>query len=262
MKAKAMARSAFFMIGGVVFSVAHAQSAAQTVNVSAAGAVTNNNGWINSVTVRNDASGGAEYVLNFSAAAPGATSCNVTPANSGLNSRMINPVSMPNMLVVSFTPSGPGGAVSPVTTAFTLTCAVASAMPPSSTPTTTTTTTTTQTTTTAPAPILGTQTASISSTAAISNNNGWINSVTYAGVSGYPPNGYIVELAGKSPGAANCQVMPATVTINGYTFTPGVFDGNDGTSLVVRYAPPTDVPGGATIPAAVPFTLTCTFPSA
>lgn len=264
MKAKTMTLSALCMIGGVVFSVAHAQSSAQTVNVSASGAVTNNNGWINSVTVNNNASssgGGTTYVVNFAGAAPGATACNVTPAMSGLNSRMINPVSMPNVLVVSFTPSVPSeGAVGGAATDFTLTCTVASSAP-ATTPSTTITTTTTQTTsTTSPAP-LGTQTASISSTAAVSNNNGWISSVTYVGSTGYPPNAYVVEFAGKSPGASSCQVSPAMATINGYTFTAGIFDGSDGSSVMVRYAPPASVPGGASIPAAMAFTLTCAFPS-
>jgi hypothetical protein len=267
MKAGTMASSALYLIGSVVFSVAYAQSSAQTANISATGAVTNNNGWISSVTVKNEAnSGGGEtaYVLNFAGAAPGATSCNVTPSLSGLNSRMVNPVSMPNILVVSFTPSSPNeGSVGGAATDFTLTCAAASSASGSAaTPTTITTTTTTRTTsTTSPALLQGTQTASISSTAAISNNNGWISSVTYVGSTGYPPNAYVVEFAGKSPGAANCQVSPAMTTINGYTFTPGVFDGSDGTSVMVRYAPNASVPGGAAIPAAQAFTLTCSFPS-
>jgi hypothetical protein len=264
MKAKAMTWSALCMIGGLVFSAAHAQSSAQTANVSATGAVTNNNGWINSITVNNRASssgGGTSYVVNFAGPAPGATSCNVTPAMSDLNSRMVNPVGMPNVLVISFTPAIPtGGVVGGAATDFTLTCTVASTAPTTS-PTTTTTTTTTQTTsTTSPAPI-GMQTASISSTAAVSNNNGWISSVTYVGATGYPPNAYVVEFAGKSPGASNCQVSPSAATINGYAFTAGVFDGSDGTSISVRYAPAASVPGGASMPAAIAFTLTCAFPS-
>lgn len=267
MKAKTMTSSALFVISSVIFSVAHAQLSAQTANISATGAVTNNNGWISSVTVNNSASSsgsGPAYVLNFTGPAPGATSCTVTPAMSGLNSRIINPVSMPNMLVVSFTSSGPNGPVGGVATDFTLTCTVASSamqsQTPGTTPTTTTTTTTTRTTITSPALLQGTQTASISSTAAVTNNNGWINSVTFTGT-GYPANSYIVEFAGQSPGASNCQVSPATVLINGYTFTPVVVDGSDGTSVMVRYAPPADVPVGANIPAAQPFILTCTFPS-
>lgn len=266
MKAKTMTASALFVIGCVVFSVSYAQSSAQTANISATGAVANNNGWISSVTVKNSASsngGETAYVVNFTGTAPGATSCNVTPAMSGLNSRMVNPVSMPNILVVSFTPSSPnGGAVGGAATDFTLTCSIASsATVPAAAPTTTTTTTTTQTTSTSPALLQGTQTASISSTAAISNNNGWISSVTYVGSTGYPPNAYVVEFAGKSPGASNCQVSPAMTTINGYTFTAGLFDGSDGTSVMVRYAPNASVPGGANIPAAEAFTLTCAFPS-
>jgi hypothetical protein len=108
MKARTMASSALCLIAGAAFSVAYAQSSAQTANISAIGAVTHNNGWISSVTVKNNASSsGSEtaYVVNFTGAAPGATSCNLTPAMSGLNSRMVNPVSMPNILVVSFTPS-------------------------------------------------------------------------------------------------------------------------------------------------------------
>ena len=264
MKAKTMTTSALFVIGGVVFPGVYAQSNAQTVNISATGAVTNNNGWISSVTVNNNASstsGGTTYVVNFTGAAPGALSCNVAPAMSGLDSRMTNPVNMPNVLVVSFTPTAPNaGTIGGGATDFTLTCPVASSAP-GTTPITTTTTTTTQTTsTTTPMP-QGVQTASISSTAAISNNNGWIRSVTYVGSTGYPPNAYVVEFAGKSPGAANCQVSPAVATINGYTFTPGLFDGSDGTSVMVRYAPQANVSGGAAIPAAEDFTLTCSFPS-
>ena len=267
MKAKAMASSALFVIGGVLFSVAYAQSNAQTANISATGAVGNNNGWISSVTLNNNASsrsgGGTAYVVNFTGAAPGALSCNVTPAMSGLNSRMANPVSMPHVLVVTFTPSGPKGGAAGVATDFTLTCAVASsaAQGETTTPITTTTTTTTQTTsTTLPAPLQGTQTASISSIAGVTNNNGWISSVTFTGVTGYPPNAYVVEFAGKSPGASNCQVSPAAATINGYTFTPGIFDESDGTSVMVRYAPPANMPGSASVPAAQAFTLTCSFP--
>lgn len=267
MKVKAMASSALFVIGGVLFSVAYAQSNAQTANISATGAVGNNNGWISSVTLNNNASsrsgGGTAYVVNFTGAAPGALSCNVTPAMSGLNSRMANPVSMPHVLVVTFTPSGPNGGAAGVATDFTLTCAVASsaAQGETTTPITTTTTTTTQTTsTTSPAPLQGTQTASISSIAGVTNNNGWISSVTFTGVTGYPPNAYVVEFAGKSPGASNCQVSPAAATINGYTFTPGIFDESDGTSVMVRYAPPANMPGSASVPAAQAFTLTCSFP--
>ena len=267
MKAKAMTSSALFVIGGVLFSVAHAQSNAQTANISATGAVGNNNGWISSVTLNNNASsrsgGGTAYVVNFTGAAPGALSCNVTPAMSGLNSRLANPVSMPHVLVVTFTPSGPNGGAASVATDFTLTCAVASsaAQDETTTPITTTTTTTIQTTsTTSPAPLQGTQTASISSIAGVTNNNGWISSVTFTGVTGYPPNAYVVEFAGKSPGAANCQVSPAAATINGYTFTPGIFDESDGTSVMVRYAPPANMPGSASVPAAQAFTLTCSFP--
>ncbi len=267
MKAKAMASSALFVIGGVLFSVAYAQSNAQTANISATGAVGNNNGWISSVTLNNNASsrsgGGTAYVVNFTGAAPGALSCNVTPAMSGLNSRMANPVSMPHVLVVTFTPSGPKGGAAGVATDFTLTCAVASSAisGEATAPITTTTATTTQTTsTTSPAPLQGTQTASISSIAGVTNNNGWISSVTFTGVTGYPPNAYVVEFAGKSPGAANCQVSPAAATINGYTFTPEIFDESDGTSVMVRYAPPVNMPGSASIPAAQAFTLTCSFP--
>jgi hypothetical protein len=269
MKTKTMTSSVLLVIGAVVFSATAAQSSAQTANISATGAVSNSNGWISSVTLHNNASssgggGGTVYVVDFTGAAPGALSCNVTPATSGLNSRIGNPVSMPHVLVVTFTPSGPNGGAAGVATDFTLTCAVASSAPPAqaTAPITTTTTTTTQTTsTTSPSPLLGTQTASISSIAGVTNNNGWINSVTFTGVTGYPPNAYIVEFAGKSPGAANCQASPATAIINGYTFTPGIFDESDGTSIMVRYAPPQNVPGGATIPAAQAFTLTCSLPS-
>ena len=267
MKAKAMASSALFVIGGVLFSVAYAQSNAQTANISATGAVGNNNGWISSVTLNNNASsrsgGGTAYVVNFTGAAPGALSCNATPATSGLNSRMANPVSMPHVLVVTFTPSGPNEGTAGVATDFTLTCAAAAsaASGQATAPITTTTTTTTQTTsTTSPAPLQGTQTASISSIAGVTNNNGWISSVTFTGVTGYPPNAYVVEFAGKSPGASNCQVSPTAATINGYTFTPGIFDESDGTSVMVRYAPPANMPGGASVLAAQAFTLTCSFP--
>jgi hypothetical protein len=255
MKAKAITSSALLVIGGVVFSTAHAQTATETATISATGAVSNNNGWISSVSVNNHTSssgGETSYVLNFAGAAPGATSCNVMPATSGLNSRMTNPVNMLSTLVVSFTPSVPNeSAVGGAATGFTLTCTVASAAPnPNST----------TTAVTSPALLQGTQSASISSTAAVTHNNGWITSATFTGT-GYPSNAYIVEFAGRSPGASNCVVNPATVMINGYAFTGGLYDGSDGTSVMIRYAPPANTPGGATIPAALPFVLTCTFPS-
>jgi hypothetical protein len=251
MKARAITSSALLGLG-VVFSAAYAQSATETATISATGAVSNNNGWISSVTVNNHTSsngGETSYVLNFTGAAPGATSCNVMPATSGLNSRMTNPVNMLNTLVVSFTPSVPNeSAVGGAATDFTLTCAVASAAPNSNP------------TTTSPALLQGTQTATISSTAAVTQNNRWITSATFTGT-GYPSNAYIVEFAGRSPGASNCQVSPATAMISGYAFTAGLYDGSDGTSVMIRYAPPPNTPGGATIPAALPFVLTCTFPS-
>ena len=270
MSAKASTLSVLFVIGGAAFAVANAQSTVRTASVSATGAVTEGSGWISSVSVNNDASATVSYVMNFSGGAPAATACSVTSARSGLNLRLMNPVNMPDVLVVAFTPSAPNqGVVGFAATNFTLTCGVAASsvaaqsVPPAAMATTTQVTTaqaaTSQATTALPL-LQGTHMASISSTAAVSNNDGWISSVTFTGAT-YPPNSYVVELAGRSPGASNCHVNPDATAINGYTFAPALIDGGDGTSIIVQYAPVSGAPQVASIPANVAFTLTCAFPS-
>jgi hypothetical protein len=127
MKATTMTLTMLLVIGSVVFSGAQAQSNNNTASISSTGAITSQNptSWITAVTLQSSGGGGvgAAYEVTFRGAAPSASSCTATSANSGLTSMVTALTGMPNQLLVSFQQSGSGGGLAtPVTSAFTLTC--------------------------------------------------------------------------------------------------------------------------------------------
>jgi hypothetical protein len=131
MKAITMTLTMLLVIGSVAFSVAHAQSNTNTASISSTGAITSQNpsSWISAVTVQSSGGfgAGAAYQVTFRGTAPSASSCTATPTNSDLTGLVVAFAAAPNQLLVSFQQSGTsGGQVTPVASAFTLTCASSS----------------------------------------------------------------------------------------------------------------------------------------
>jgi hypothetical protein len=128
MKAKTKTLTMLLVIGSVAFSVTQAQSDTNTASISSTGAITSQNpsSWISAVTVQTSGGfgAGAAYQVTFRGTAPSASSCTATPTTSGLTGMVLAPTATPNQLLVSFQQSGSsGGLATPVTSAFTLTCA-------------------------------------------------------------------------------------------------------------------------------------------
>lgn len=129
MKAKTTTSILFLVMGSVIFPLAHTQPSAQnnTAYINSTGAIIKQNptGWISAVFFQSsdgaDAAGAYEVV--FSDTAPSASSCTATPRTSGLTGMVEAVAAKPNQLVVSFRESGSsGGEVTPLPSAFTLSC--------------------------------------------------------------------------------------------------------------------------------------------
>jgi Tfp pilus assembly protein PilV len=130
MKAKATTLTVLFVMGTVAFSVTQAQSNSNTntATISRGGAISSQNpsSWISAVRIQSSGSFGAGtvYQIIFSGNAPSASSCTATPTTSDLTGLVTSPAATPGQLLVSFQQSGSsGGQITPMASAFTLSCA-------------------------------------------------------------------------------------------------------------------------------------------
>jgi hypothetical protein len=128
MKARTMMLVSALMTGSVAFAQGQPQPVQNnnTARIDSKGAITRQNPtrWISVVFYQSDDGAGGVYQVVFNDSAPSASSCSATPDNSDLTGTVEGLDAHPRQLLVSFRQVSSGSSVvTPVPTAFTLSCA-------------------------------------------------------------------------------------------------------------------------------------------